>query len=222
MNLPVSDLIWGIVGFALSIMIFSYLIGDNPLFRFAVHIFIGVSAGVVAVIVIYQVLYPRLVLPFINGTSEQKLVTFFPLVLSILLLFKVSPRLGKVGHIPSAYLLGVGVAVTIGGTVLGTIFPQSLSTIESFGKQFSASEKLEGVLILIATISTLLYFYFGANLEMGKPLKRPAWIEWSAKVGQVFILITLGAIFAGVYVTSISALSERLTTFWDLLSNLIK
>jgi predicted membrane protein len=47
MNIPTGDLIWGIIGFLLSILVFSYLIGDNPLFRFAIHLFIGVSAGVV-------------------------------------------------------------------------------------------------------------------------------------------------------------------------------
>lgn len=222
MNMPIADLIWGIVGFVLSILIFSYLIGDNILFRFAIHLFIGVSAGVAAVMVLYQVIYPRLIMPFLNGTFNQKVLTMVPLILSIMLLFKVSPRSAKVGAFPAAYLLGIGAAVTIGGTILGTIFPQSLAAIAPFGLEYTGSEKLEGLLVLIATVTSLLYFYFGANLEMGRPLKRPDWIEWSARIGQIFILITLGALFAGVYVTSISALSERLISFWDLLSNFIK
>ena len=61
MNMPISDLIWGFIGFFLSLLVFSYLIGDNPLFRFVIHLFTGVSAGVVSVIILYQVLYPRLV-----------------------------------------------------------------------------------------------------------------------------------------------------------------
>lgn len=222
MNMPIGDVIWGIVGFVLSILVFSYLIGDNVLFRLAIHLFIGVSAGIVAVIVLYQVIYPRLILPFVNGTPIQKIVTLFPLTLSILLLFKVTPKGSKIGSIPAAYLLGIGAAVTIGGAILGTLFPQTLSTIEPFDPKYTISEKLEGALVLIATVSSLLYFYFGAHLEMGRPLKRPAWIEWSAKIGQIFILITLGAIFAGVYVTSISALSERLISFWDFISYFVR
>jgi hypothetical protein len=222
MNMPVADVIWGVVGFVLSIMVFSYLIGDNILFRFAIHLFIGVSAGVVAVMMLYQVIYPRLILPFITGSTNDKVLALVPLALSIMLLFKVAPRGSNVGKIPAAVLLGVGAAVTIGGTILGTLFPQVLSTIEPFGKQYTGSEKLEGFLILVATVTSLLYFYFGAHLEMGRPLKRPVWIEWSAKIGQIFILVTLGAIFAGVYVTSISALSERLVTFWNLITNFIR
>ncbi len=222
MNLPVGDLIWGAIGFILSILVFSYLIGDNFLFRLAIHLFIGVSAGVVAVMVLYQVIYPRLVLPFINGTSTQKVITTIPLLLGILLLLKASPKTSAAGRFSTAYLLGMAVAITIGGTILGTLFPQVLSTIEPFGTNYSASDKMEGALILIATISSLLYFYFGAHLEMGRPLKRPVWIEWSAKIGQVFILITLGAIFAGVYITSISALIERFVSFWDFISNFFR
>jgi hypothetical protein len=221
MNIPVSDLIWGIIGFFLSVLVFSYLIGDNPLFRFAIHLFIGVSAGVVSVIILYQVLYPRLIVPFLTGSNTQRLMALIPLVLSLLLLFKVSPQMGRIGNIPSAYLLGAGAALTVGGVVLGTLIPQGLSAVTPFGKEYTTGEKLEGALILIAAISTLLYFYFGSRFEIGKPLKRPAWIEWSARIGQVFILITLGAIFAGVYVTAITALSERLITFWNLIHSLL-
>jgi hypothetical protein len=222
MNMPINDVIWGIVGFVLSLMVFSYLIGDNILFRLAIHLFIGVSAGVVAVMVLYQVVYPRMVLPFVNGTTNDKVLTIIPVVLSILLLLKVSPLTSKIGNLPAAYLLGIGTAVTIGGAIFGTILPQSLSTIDSFGLKYNYSEKLEALLILAATVSSLLYFYFGARLEMGRPLKRPFWIEWSAKVGQIFILITLGAIFAGVYVTSISALSERMVSMWDFITSPIR
>jgi len=221
MNIPVSELVWGTIGFFLSVLVFSYLIGDNPLFRFAIHLFIGVSAGVVSVIILYQVLYPRLIVPFLTGTNTQRLVALIPLVLSLLLVFKVSPQMGRLGNIPSAYLLGAGAALTVGGVVLGTLIPQGLSAVTPFGKEYTTGEKLEGALILIAAISTLLYFYFGSRFEIGKPLKRPAWIEWSARVGQVFILITLGAIFAGVYVTAITALSERLITFWNLIHSLL-
>lgn len=222
MNMPTSDIIWGVIGFLLSIMVFSYLIGDNPLFRFAIHLFIGVSAGVVTVIVLYQVLYARLVLPFINGTATQMVITMIPLVLAILLLFKSSASTASAGNIPSAFLLGTGAALTVGGIVLGTLLPQSSAAILPFSEGYTIGEKLEAAFILFATISTLLYFYFGSRLDLGRPLHRPAWIEWSARIGQVFILITLGAIFAGVYVTAMTALTERVITYFQMWSNLFR
>ena len=221
MSIPPNEIIWAIIGFCLSLCIFSYLIGDNPLFRFAVHLFIGVSAGVVTITVLYQVLYPKLLLPLVSGGSGQRWTAIVPLVLALLLLSRISPKAGQIGAIPSAYLLGTGAAITVGGVVLGTIFPQFGATINPFSLSTEVSEKVEGAIILVATITSLLYFYFGARLEIGKPLSRPLWIEVSAKIGQVFILISLGAVFAGVYLTSISALTERLTSFWNLILGLL-
>ena len=74
MSIPPNEIVWAIIGFCLSLCIFSYLIGDNPLFRFAVHLFIGVSAGVVTITVLYQVLYPKLLLPLLSGGSGQRCV----------------------------------------------------------------------------------------------------------------------------------------------------
>ena len=57
------ELISGAIGFLLTLLIFSYLIGDNPLFRSAVYIFIGVSSGYAAVVVWHNVLLPKLFQP---------------------------------------------------------------------------------------------------------------------------------------------------------------
>ena len=51
------------MAFLLTLFIFSYLIGDNPLFRIAVYIFVGVSAGYVAAVACRQVLWPDLFFP---------------------------------------------------------------------------------------------------------------------------------------------------------------
>jgi len=58
-----NDLIWGAVGFLLTVMVLSYLIGDNFFFRLAVHIFIGLTTGYVAVLIIRHVFWPLLILP---------------------------------------------------------------------------------------------------------------------------------------------------------------
>ena len=80
------DLIMGMIAFIFTLMILSYLIGDNPLFRIAVYIFVGVSAGYVAAVAFAQVLMPDLFYPFFYGSLEQKLLLVVPLILSVLML----------------------------------------------------------------------------------------------------------------------------------------
>jgi hypothetical protein len=52
-----------IIGLVLTLMVFSYIFGDNFLFRLATHIFVGVAAGYAAVLVIYNIIFPLLANP---------------------------------------------------------------------------------------------------------------------------------------------------------------
>jgi hypothetical protein len=206
-----ADLIWLIVSFVLTLCIFSYLFGDNPLFRFATGLLIGVSAGYFAIVILYQVILARLVVPLLQG-SWSALV---PLFLSGLLLTKLSPRLARLGNLPVAYLVGVGAAIAIGGAVLGTLFTQITGAINTFAPVASAhgDQKwlliLEGGFILLGTIAALVYFNFGAASRQNNTVKRSPAVRLFAGIGQFFIAITLGAVFAGVMTSTITALIER-------------
>ena len=51
-----TDLAGLIVGILLTLFIYSYLIGDNPLYRISVHLLVGVSAAYAVVVVVQQLL----------------------------------------------------------------------------------------------------------------------------------------------------------------------
>ena len=219
-----ADLIWSIVGFLITIMVISYLVGDNPLFRLATYLFVGVTAGFVTLTIFLQVLWPKLVLPILNGSVEERLLTLVPLVLSVLLLLKVSPRTARVGNVSMAFLVGVGAAVTIGGAIVGTIFPQVIGTINLFDLSSGAAQGksvpgqlLDAIIILAGVICTLMYFYFGARPVPNQAPRRAPVIETLARAGQVFIGIVLGSLFAGVYSAALSALIERVSFIWNLI-----
>ena len=115
-----TELIFGAISFLLTLMVLSYLIGDNALFRFAIHIFVGVSAGYVASVALYQVIWPYLLIPLVSAPLAERGLLIIPLVLSALLLMKISPRLSWLGGPAVGYLVGAGAAVAIGGAALGT------------------------------------------------------------------------------------------------------
>ena len=52
-----TDLIGAAVGLALTVMILSYVLGDNPLFRIAMYLFVGVAAGYAVVVAVQNVLF---------------------------------------------------------------------------------------------------------------------------------------------------------------------
>jgi hypothetical protein len=225
-NQPMADLIGTIIAFIFTLMVFSYVFGDNALFRIALHIFIGVAAGYAAVIAFYNVIYPQMLIPIIFGEQSDRLFVLFPLVFGGLLLFKVSSRFNSLGNPTVAYLVGVGVATVIGGAVLGTLFPQILASINLFDLQAQEGvnnvlwQFVQGSIIMVGTISTLAFFHFGIRQATDQTARRPKWLEVVALIGQVFIAITLGALFAGVYAASLTALIERLKFLGDIVFSL--
>jgi hypothetical protein len=211
----------------LTLMIFSYFFGDNPLFRMATYLFVGVTAGYVAVLIVYQVLLPRLIWPLLHGNAAERVLVVFPLILSILLLTKLSPKFAQLGSIPMAYLVGAGAAVVISGAATGTIVHQTRAAINMFDMQSTAAQAsgpglqlFTATIVLVGTVSSLAYFHFSAKPNAKGAVQRSNLMELLAKIGQVFIAITLGALFAGVYATAITALIERLDFIMQFLQSL--
>ncbi len=207
------EFLWTITAFILTLMVFSYLIGDNLLFRLAAYIFIGVAAGLVAVLVIYQAILPRMVWPLIYGTNQERLLALVPTVLGVLLLFKLSRRLGRLGNAPMAYIAGAGAAIIIGGAVYGTIIGQGSAAVNTL--QFAPGSGYlgrlgESVIILLGTLTSLAYFHFSTRAGVTQPGRRSGVMQAVSGVGQVFISITLGAVYAGVLLAALSALVERI------------
>ena len=94
-----QDLLPGFLSFLLTLMVLSYLIGDNPAFRVAVYIFVGVSAGYVAAVVWWQVIYPKVFIALFSGTFIEALIALLALILGVLLLLKLSARMAWLGDV---------------------------------------------------------------------------------------------------------------------------
>jgi hypothetical protein len=211
------DLIAGIIAFIFTVLIFSYLIGDNPLYRIATYFFVGVSAGYIASVAFWQVLGPRLFNPLISGAPDDKILAWVSLTLVVLIFMKASPRLSKLGSPAMAYLVGASAAVVIGGAVIGTLLPQLLATINFFDLRAATSQNIpfievifNGSFILVGVVTSLAYFHFGARPLQDGSIRRMRLIELLAWFGRIFIAIALGVIFAGVYSAALTAFIERI------------
>jgi hypothetical protein len=213
-NLP--DFVGTLLGLAFTLCVFSYVFGDNALFRIAMSIFVGVASAFAGVVAWYNVIWPQLIRPLIFGPQVERLFVLFPLFFCGLLLLKISPRFSKFGNPALAFMVGVGAAAAIGGAVLGTLFPQVSSTINLFDMDAVTADEnilwqlVRGALILVGTLATLVYFQYGSMKSKGNSASRPEWFEWLARVGKVCIAITFGALFAGVFSAALTALIERL------------
>jgi len=217
------DLISALIGFLLTLMVLSYIIGDGPVFRVAVYIFIGVSAGYLTVITVTGVIVPGLLAPFFDPATSTiaRSLLVFPLVLGGFMLMKTTPRFAQFGAPATAYLVGVSAAVIVGGVVLGTLLPQIGAAADPFSIGKSGGVLINGALALIVTLFTLAYFQFGARRQIDGTIKRNPIIETIAWVGGIFVALTLGALFAGVYSAALTALVERIDSIFKFIFSFI-
>ena len=214
------EAISAVIGLILSLLIFSYLIGDNPLFRSAIYLFIGVASGYAAVVIWHQVLLPRLFQPLLSADPNQLLPVVVPLGLSVSLLAKLSPRSSWMGSFAMAMLVGVGAATALSGAVIGTLIPQSRAAMDAFSS-LTVGRLLQGIVMLAGTALTLAYFQFSATRAADGSIKRNVIFEFLAWIGRVFIAITFGVLFAGVYMAALSAMIERLSSMINFVKSFL-
>ncbi len=188
-----------IVGAGLTLLIFTYLLGDNFLYRLALYIFIGVLLGYMLGIVL---LFCKEVFDRLAG-GEYPLVA--PLVLSILLLIKGFRKYAYIGNFSVAFLIGVGTAVALSGALLGTLIPQIRATGRALG---DPAHLVQGSVIVGGTLCTLLAFDFTLTAK-----KQSGLLEAATKivrfVGRVFLIVAFGIAFAGALTASLSIFIGR-------------
>jgi hypothetical protein len=200
------DVLIGIVPVALTLLVFSRLIGDNPAFRVVQYLFVGVSLGYAFLIIYFQVLRPSSMA--IIATNNPVAIVFqaVPYVLGLLLLTRIAARQGSswLANIPLALLFGVATALALGGALVGTLVPQILDTVQLGGRD--PMQLVGGLFLAFGVMLTLSYFYYTAPQQgsAGRIL------ALSARAGRWLLIIAFGFFFAGALLTYLTALNERL------------
>ncbi len=195
-----------IAGLVLTLMVFSYLLGDNVLYRLAVYVFVGLVAGYVSIVVVESVLIPW----FDTTLNSEDNATFatgmIPVLIGVLLLFKSSKRLGRFGNLGIAFVIGVGAAVAVAGALTGTLLPL---TFDSATVREGA--EVESVLIFFGVAASLIYFQYIARADAAGNPRRVLPVRALGVVGEGVIIITLSVIYAAAIITSLTIFSERIS-----------
>ncbi len=186
---------WIWIGAILTIAIFTYLWKENPLYRLAEHIFIGISVGYLICLTWNEVLLPKLFEPLTKGEYS----VIIPAILAILMLFRFSSKLGWISFWPLAFLVGFsgyGIPTMIDTYLLTQV--QATVNVPLGGGWFSI---LSSLIILVGTFACLLYFYFS--------IPHKGVIGHFTKFGSTLLMISFGASFGYTVMARISLLIGR-------------
>jgi hypothetical protein len=203
------------LGAALTLLILSYLIGDNPLFRLALHILVGVSAAYIGIVALRSVILPALTPPD-NADSAANLLWSISLVgglLGALLLVRgvAVAKVSALGGVAVAVLVGVGVGVALAGAISGTMVPQldaaTRPAVTLSPLLPEALEPLGQIVAVVGTATGLLVFSFTGQ-RSGRQLTNRL-LNSGSTVGRWFVLIGFGAILGGVLTASLALLADR-------------
>ena len=202
----------------LTFMVLSRIVGDNPLFRIAQYLFVGVSLGLAFVVAYHQVLRPA-VRAIVNGEPQASAIYGVPLLVGLLLLPRITRRQewSWLANIPLALIFGVGAALAAGGAIAGTLAPQILDTANR--PLSGGPAQVAGVIVLaLGTVVTLSAFYYTVPREGGMGRL----VEVAALIGHWLLMIAFGFFFADALRSYLTALTERLSFLLDWFRNLFQ
>ncbi|MCF6158167.1 MAG: hypothetical protein E3K32_06290 [wastewater metagenome] len=207
-KLPISFNGFGIVlGAGLTLAIYSFLYKDNPAFKIAENLYVGVSLGYTIIIVWFNFLkpdlYDPLIVPFFSEAAKTPQYTLLvPSLLGIFMLLRFSRNLAWLSRWTFAFVVGLGAGISIPRVISAFILEQikpSLRPAFTGGETILSS--IDTLLILLGVTSVLIYFIFS--------LEHKGTIGKVSKVGIWFLMISFGASFGYTVMARVSLLIGR-------------
>ena len=215
------EMIGIIIAAGLTLIMYSFLYRDNPLFKIAENLYVGVALGYGAIIVWRQslrteVFEPLFLAPtsdaFWNALAERGI----PILLGLLLLTRLSRKHSWLSRYSYGPLVGWFSGMTIVTTVHTMILKQLKAAIVPLQQSVAdglvdltvgqwigevAMPILGSVVLLAGTVSVLFYFFFSVEH------KRFGTVV--AKTGIWFLMISFGATYGYTVMGRLSLLIDR-------------
>jgi len=191
----------------LTLAIFSFLYRDNPVYKMAESLLIGISIGYVLVITWTNSLMALLFNPLFN---DGRLWLLVPFALGLLMFGRFHRSTVNFSRIPIAVLIGSGAGVAIPAMLNERTLKQMSATVGPLTTE-SGFPDISVIVVILGVLCTISYFYFSREHRgvLGK----------SARVGTWFLMIFFGTTFGYTVMSRMSTFIGRVEF---LLSDFLK
>ncbi len=195
--------IWVWIAGVLTLAIYSFLYKDNPLYKIAEYIFVGLSAGYWAVYLFWNFAYPNLFEPLVTEGNYWNII---PIVLGFMMFTQLSRRSAWLVRFPLTFVLGVSLGLQLIAAVEGDLVPQIIGTFSPFSKgalfhTYDTWTSIGYIALLVGVLSTLVYFFFSREHK--------GVFGGIARTGVFYLMIAFGASFGYTVMARISLLFGR-------------
>ncbi|MAF09021.1 hypothetical protein CMK11_01095 [Candidatus Poribacteria bacterium] len=206
MTLSAEIGIW--IAAALTLCLYSFLYRDNPFYKFAEHLFVGVAQGYLTARTYFDGFLPYVWRPLMNavgagdGPAEPvEFVVIIPIGLGLLFFARFSKGHAWLTRLPLAFIIGTWCGINIPAMLNAQIFQQMNATIAPFGTMATFGETLKVVIVLLGSFAALTYFFF--SVEHRGAVGRVS------RVGIWFLMIGFGSAFGNTVMNRVMLLIQR-------------
>ncbi len=212
--------LWVAAFFTLFIM--SFLYKDNVFYKIAESVVVGVSAAYWMVVGFWTTIVPNLLgklfpdwikswaMPGLDVQAE--LLYVIPLILGIMLIWRLSPRGSWISRWPLAFIIGTTAGIRLMGFMHADFLSQIRNSIVTIwatdaGGAFIFWDSLKNLILIVGVLSSLVYFFFS--------IEHKGFVGKTAKLGIWFLMVTFGAAFGYTVMGRIALLAIRIEFLLD-------
>jgi hypothetical protein len=221
----------------LTLSIFSFLYRDNPFYKFAEHLYVGISAAYWMCLGFWSTIVGNFV-PYASRTlsdwfqvpfQHYKYLYYIPIIFGILLLMRLLPKVGWISRWSLAFIIGTTAGLNLPRYLRSDFVSQISNTYqplfvewEGIGAFFAnLSLAADGQLVLSAvnwvivlgTLCGLIYFFFSKEHKGAFGV--------ASRLGIWILMITFGASFGYTVMGRISLLIGRVTFLFSDWLNIV-
>ncbi|MCA9752592.1 MAG: hypothetical protein KC591_10400 [Gemmatimonadetes bacterium] len=166
---------------ALTLCILSFLWKDNPLYKLAEHLFVGISAGYYIALAWQETIRPNLV----EEVARGNWIRLGAAILGVLMFTRFVPKISWLSRWPLAFVVGMYAGINVIAFASGDLILQLQSTmVDVVHDGWTA---VSNVILVIGLATSLIYFYFSKEQKGA--------LGVVSRIGIFFLMISFGASF---------------------------
>lgn len=189
----------------LTLIMFSFLYKDNPLFKLGEHLYVGLSVGYGLVYAWFSIIWPDLVNPLYRAVtaafgrqwkppleSYETLWLLVPFIFSILMLTRFYGKTSWLSRWSFAFITGAVSGMAIPYVISAQIFKQLVPTLQSLYQPganiwMTILDTSAIIIILAGVVAVLIYFFFSTEHKKT--------VGVIARIGVFYMMVSFGASF---------------------------